>query len=130
ADRMIVDGCPKAPPRKARWPASVTTPVESPAFLLPLISWHHSQAFPCMSNKPKSLGRNLPTGFNRLRELRANQAYFVSSSSASPSDQRFTLPARQAYSHSAEVGSRYPDRLVKSGTTFIPFAYSPCSFGS
>src|SRR5439155_25183106 len=84
---------------------------------------------PCRSNKPKSFGRKLPTGWERLAAFVVIQAYLVSRSSASPMHQRVTLPARQAYSHSASVGKRYPDRLATSSFTFIPSAYSPFALG-
>src|SRR5262249_21689273 len=105
----------KAPPRKNRWSLFVMLPAVRPwaelgssllEVLLSSLSWHHSHTLPCMSKRPRSLGRSVPTGCEWLWELKRNQAHFASRSSASPTDHCPKHPARQAYSHSVIIGSR------------------------
>ncbi len=72
---------------------------------------HHSRAFPYMSNNPQGFGFFWPTGCGgaipSAAEFAKTQACSPSSSSESPKYQIVSVPARQAYSHSSSVGSRY-----------------------
>ena len=84
----------------------------------PTQSQHHSQTLPYMSYRPKAFGSFSPTGWVIRPQLVAFQAYrlkWVLLRNEMVSE----FPARQAYSHSASVGSRYPvpSRMV---TSFAP----------
>lgn len=72
---------------------------------------HHSRAFPYMSNNPQGFGFFWPTGCGTpipsAAEFAKTQACSPSASSESPKYQITSVPARQAYSHSSSVGSRY-----------------------
>jgi hypothetical protein len=74
---------PKAPPRKTRLTASVRAPECAAGAGAAELSWHHSHTLPRMSKRPKSLGRNVPTGCSRLQELLTFQAYLDRRSSPS-----------------------------------------------
>jgi hypothetical protein len=106
AARQLLALTTQAPPRKTRLPPALPTISSNPLSLSPHLSWHHCKTLPCISNSPQSFGRSDPTGRERLLEFTKYQAYFGSRSSPSPMDQPVTLPARQAYSHSASVGNR------------------------
>ncbi|OPZ20109.1 MAG: hypothetical protein BWZ10_00751 [candidate division BRC1 bacterium ADurb.BinA364] len=58
-----------------------------------------------MSYKPQRLGSLTPTGCVRLPAFSLYQTYASIRFSLSPKYQRPLLPARQAYSHCASVGS-------------------------
>ena len=60
-----------------------------------------------MSYSPNRLGRFGPTGWNALGVPQGPGDGARSTSGSSPKDQRVVVPPRQAYSHSASVGSRY-----------------------
>src|SRR5438105_2799423 len=77
-----------------------------------------------MSNRPKALGRNRPTGAvytypSRAAIAQVQPGYFTFAvasatfatldnvSGSSPFEKRVVVRARQAYSHSASVGNRY-----------------------
>ena len=64
-----------------------------------------THGFPCMSYRPHSLARFLPTGCVWPSLLSRNHAYCGSRSL--PQLYRVLVPARHAYSHSASVGRRY-----------------------
>src|SRR5437762_6165251 len=59
-----------------------------------------------MSYRPQGLDCFSPTGGSKPFELALYQQYLPRSSSASPCDQAVVVPAPQAYSHSASLGSR------------------------
>ncbi len=61
-----------------------------------------------MSYRPKAFGFFWPTGCVRRPELPSYQAYSSRLAASSPNEYFIVLRARQAYSHSASVGSRYP----------------------
>src|SRR5262249_38556116 len=72
------------------------------------LSWHHSQALPCISKSPQSFALSLATGCVLPPEFTRYQAYLASSASSLPKQYLVSpLPARQLYSHSASVGKRY-----------------------
>src|SRR5258708_1612693 len=66
---------------------------------------HHSPAFPSISTNPQALGAFWPQGCVLSSAFSQYQATL--SSSASQMGDLASPPARQAYSHSASVGSRY-----------------------
>ena len=69
-------------------------------------SAHHCHTFPCMSYSPQAFGFFSPTGCVIPPEFLLNHATSANPASSSPQYQRVVVPARQAYSHSASVGSR------------------------
>jgi hypothetical protein len=111
ADGIVSGPCPKAPLHASRGPVPLTVTAAAagplPAGPLHALSCHHSQELPSVSYSPKSSGRGIPTGCSRLQALLTHQAYVGKRSSASPVNQRFVAPARQAYSHSTLVGRRH-----------------------
>src|SRR5262245_58963037 len=72
-------------------------------------SRHHSKTLPWTSKNPKSFGFNWPTGKAALpSHVDRHHAYSFRRPSEEPKNQVVLAPARQAHSHSASVGSRYP----------------------
>ena len=69
-------------------------------------SWSHSIALPNMSNNPRSFGFNRPAGCVFWPAFCGYQAYRGNHASEVPDGRNVEAPARQAYSHSASVGSR------------------------
>src|SRR5579871_5058555 len=76
---------------------------------------HHSWRLPCMSYRPKALGRYDPTAAVRFRNGPFAAApngdaplkFACVEESVLPKWNTVVVPARQAYSHSASVGRRY-----------------------
>ena len=71
---------------------------------------HHPEEAPeadCHDQDDEGVQTQRRAGRDRLDELATYQPYLPKRSAASPIDQPVTLPARQAYSHSASLGSRY-----------------------
>src|SRR5687768_2974816 len=91
---MLPGGVFHAPPRATGLPSTLV---------------HHSHAFPSMSWIPHVLAAFLPagcvcpSGCASVGEFSACHATFSNSSAVG----LFVAPARQAYSHSTSVGSRY-----------------------
>ena len=73
----------------------------------PYQSQHHSQTLPCMSCRPKRVGRPEPDRLDRVARIVLEPGMLRR---ALPGHRRScrrpALPARQAYSHSASVGRR------------------------
>src|SRR3569833_2941949 len=69
---------------------------------------------PNMSYRPQAIGRLPPTGWGRHSELHWYQATSSSLPYLGPE-----VPARQACSHSASVGSRYPSAEASQPTVSV-----------
>ena len=113
AERANRDELFLLPPRTARnSPRQGRAGPTKPSYTYSLSLFeHHSRAFPYMSNNPQGFDLFWPTGYGgsipSAAEFAKIQACSPSSSSESPKYQIVSVPARQAYSHSSSVGSRY-----------------------